>query len=431
MNQTTAAHPPRIQLPGCKSLSQRALILAAGGAGRCELRGLSECDDSRFLLQALQDLGVQVAMPGPVLRGLGGPPQGNGQVVDVGEAGSSLRFLLPWCSAGRGTFVLTGAPRLFERPHDDLIEFLTERGAVIQPVDVAGRPGLRIDANGLPAGDWRPPVLHSSQYASGIAMAAEWTAPLDLQVPEDLPSRGYFELTLEAMREFAINDPLQRGDVGNRSSSAANENTTGRCNPNHYDVAGDPSGATFFLVATVLLGDRLSNGMLLGPAWSMTHPEAQLLLWFEESGLLKRDGEHWTLTGNKPQSNSIHLDPAPDAGPALAVLGAFLPGGLTLHGVERLRIKESDRVAGIQRLLQLLGARGEVIGDALQITSSTLAAANPNAIPAASYHPDGDHRLAMAAGIARLRVPQLQIEQPECVAKSFPSFWEQLSKLEA
>lgn len=415
MNQTSDARQPQqpqIQLPGCKSLSQRALILAASGAGQCRLRGLSSCDDSRFLLQALRDLGVSIdelgadsegqTAPDFLVSGIGEPPRGNGQVVDVGEAGSSLRFLLPWCAAGNGEFVLTGAPRLFERPHGDLIDFLTAKGAKIQPVERDGRPGLRIQSHGLAGGRWQPPCRHSSQYISGLAMAANWLPDVQIEVPKDLPSRGYFDLTLDALKAFP------------------------GTNPEQWQVPGDPSGATFFLSALAMVG----GSMQIGPDWSMTHPEAQLLQWFEQSALLSRQGETWQRVNTSPSQTQIHLDPAPDAGPALAVLGAFLPTGLILHGVRRLRIKESDRVLGIQRLLETLGGQATVADDALHIE-----ALDPSKLQAIrqqsnlSYHPDGDHRLAMAAGIAQLRVPELQVEQPDCVAKSFPDFWQQLSKL--
>lgn len=424
MNQTPAADdlpsppPPQVCLPGCKSLSQRALILAAGGRGSCRLSGLSSCDDSRYLLQALRGLGVGIEpVDDPpasatadsntewLVHGLGHPPRGKGQVVDVGEAGSSLRFLLPWTAAGSGEFVLTGAPRLFERPHQDLIDFLRDHGSVMEEVEIDGRPGLRVQAGGIPAGRWQPPCRHSSQYVSGLVMASTWTAQVEWDISADLPSRGYFDLTLEAMRAFQADD----------SSRAGHDN------PSHWQVPGDPSGATFFLSALVLTGGH----MRLGPEWSMTHPEAQLLRWFEQSGLLSRAGENWRYHCRTPTQTHINLDPAPDAGPALAVLGAFLETGLTLNGIQRLRIKESDRVAGIQRLLHAIGAEAEVVGDSLRIHPRQA----ENEALTEPYHPDGDHRLAMAAGVARLRVPGLQIDQQQCVAKSFPDFWQQLAKL--
>ncbi|MBC8404041.1 MAG: hypothetical protein H8E15_02350 [Planctomycetes bacterium] len=454
MSAASAVPSPVVTLPGCKSLSQRALILAASGVGPCRLIGLSDCDDSRFLCQALRGLGVNIephadAYPEAVtVHGLGGPPTGNGEVVDVGEAGSSLRFLLPWCAAGSGEFVLTGAPRLFERPHDGLIDFLTTLGAKIQVTTIGGRPGLKIEASNLQnsptAGAnqptiWLPPALKSSQFLSGILMASAWSGPLEIHVPTSLPSRGYFDLTLQAMQEFGWTIKRQSDAAGNlrlHISAAACQ----RRNPAKWQVPGDPSGATFFLVALALQGGR----MRLGPDWSATHPEAQMLRWFVECGLLIQDGELWRCTNQEPHDAQLAIDFAPDAGPALAVLGAFLPGGMTLHGIARLRIKESDRVAGIQRLLQCLGSNADVVGDSLRIApirpmvtdSADPAASGAFTTPAAAaepepnFHPDGDHRLAMAAGIARLRYPELQIQQQQCVAKSFPDFWQQLTVLE-
>ena len=456
MSAASAVPSPVVTLPGCKSLSQRALILAASGVGPCRLIGLSACDDSRFLCQALRHLGVNIethadAYPAALtVHGLGGPPTGNGEVVDVGEAGSSLRFLLPWCAAGSGEFVLTGAPRLFERPHDDLIDFLTTLGAKIQSTEVAGRPGLRIEASSLqnsPAADaaqptiWYPPAQKSSQYLSGILMASAWSGPVEIHVPASLPSRGYFDLTLQVMQDFGWAITQQNVAAGNlrlHISATACQ----RRNPAKWQVPGDPSGATFFLVALALQGGR----MRLGPDWSATHPEAQLLRWFVDSGLLTQDGELWRCSNQDPHDTQLAIDSAPDAGPAIAVLGAFLPGGMTLHGIERLRIKESDRVAGIQRLLQCLGSTAHVVGDSLHIAPISRMAADPadptksadcadstrpaDAESEQNFHPDGDHRLAMAAGVARLRCSKLQIQQQHCVAKSFPDFWQQLAVME-
>ncbi|MAW62157.1 MAG: hypothetical protein CMJ94_15180 [Planctomycetes bacterium] len=418
-----AEESPRIVLPGCKSLSQRALLLAAVADGESVLRGVSDCEDSVHLQSCLAALGADF-LPQPDgslrVRGIGGAPQGE-RALDVGEAGSSLRFLLPLCAAGQGSFVITGTPRLISRPHGPLLDTLRELGAGIEEVEHAGRPGFRITASGLPAGTWPAPRGGSSQYWSGLAMAAAWSGGVELELPAELPSRGYFELTLEALRAFG-------GDAAWSEHPHASGSTLHlpSCAPQArvFQVPGDPSGATFFLVALVALQTEAE----LSPDWSGLHPEAGLLQCLLEAGLLERVGQRWMATGFLPSAPlELHLDPAPDAGPALAVLGAFLPQGLIMHGVERLRAKESDRVHGVQRLAELAGSAARLEGDRLHVQGGGI---RPECAAAAPpFDPDQDHRMAMAAGVLQLLAPSLQISDPACVAKSFPGFWTEIDKL--
>lgn len=427
------ARDPLIHLPGCKSLSQRALLLAAVAEGVSELRGVSPCEDSVHLQAALTTLGAafdsepDTASTGDgsheILRvtGLGGPPQGEAQ-VDVGEAGSSLRFLLPLCAAGRGRFTLTGTPRLMERPHGPLLDCLRELGARIEAYSHPTRPGFVVESEGLPAGDWPVPSAVSSQYLSGLAMAASWSGEVRLALPEAVPSRGYFDLTLAALRHFCgaqawAEEECKEGGSLLRLAGHAPQAQA-------FTVPGDPSGASFFLVALILTGRQAS----IEPDWSPQHPEARLLSQLLEAGLLERVGTRWIATGYEAsQMLELDIDPAPDAGPALAVLGAHLQHGLRLHGIARLRAKESDRVRGVQRLAELAGRQAWVEGEQLVIEGGGI---DPSAAAAKlPFEPDQDHRMAMAAGLVQLRSPNVQVLTPACVAKSFPAFWQEIAKL--
>ena len=414
---------PRIHLPGCKSLSQRALLLAAVAEGESALTGVSPCEDSTYLRGALADLGAVFAKgeDGQLLvQGMGGPPRGECR-IDVGEAGSSLRFLLPLCAAGEGVFEITGTPRLMSRPHDPLLDCLRELGAQIERIDDAERPGFRVRAQGLPTGAWPVPSATSSQYLSGLAMAAAWSAGVELALPAAVPSRGYFDLTLEALTAFCGSDAWQESPEGEGSvlnlPGAAPHATA-------FEVPGDPSGASFFLVALAITGAAAE----LAPDWSSSHPEAGLLVQLLEAGLVERAGTQWHATGYAPsEALQLDLDPAPDAGPALAVLGAHLPQGLIMDRVARLRAKESDRVLGVQRLAELCGRHAELKGDQLHLSGGGI---DPLAQAAQQpFDPDQDHRMAMAAGVARLLAPAIQVMHPECVAKSFPDFWAEIAKL--
>lgn len=422
-----------IHLPGCKSLSQRALLLAAVAKGVSELRGVSPCEDSVHLQAALTTLGATFdaepdrASPGEggsgVLRvtGLGGPPQGEAQ-LDVGEAGSSLRFLLPLCAAGRGRFTLTGTPRLMERPHGPLLDCLRELGAKVEAYAHPTRPGFVVESEGLPGGDWPVPTAVSSQYLSGLAMAASWSDEVRLALPKSVPSRGYFDLTLTALRHFCGTHAwAEERQAGGGSLLCL----AGRApQAQAFTVPGDPSGASFFLVALIVTGMQAR----IEPDWSPQHPEARLLSQLLEAGLLERVGTRWIATGYEgSQVLELDIDPAPDAGPALAVLGAHLRHGLRLHGIARLRAKESDRVLGVQRLAALAGRQARVEGEQLLIEGGGI---EPSAAAAkVPFDPDQDHRMAMAAGLVQLRSPGVQVLTSNCVAKSFPAFWHEIAKL--
>ena len=414
---------PRIHLPGCKSLSQRALLLAAVAEGESVLTGVSPCEDSTYLRAALRDLGAQftTGKDGQLhVQGIGGPPRGEAR-IDVGEAGSSLRFLLPLCAAGEGVFAITGTPRLMSRPHEPLLDCLRELGAQIDPIQDEERPGFRVTAQGLPSGAWPVPSATSSQYLSGLAMAAAWSGEVALQLPEAVPSRGYFDLTLEALTAFCGAEAWSE-----RAHAAGSELALHGRTPRatEFVVPGDPSGASFFLVALVLTGSAAE----LTPGWSNSHPEAGLLVQLLETGLLERAGTQWHATGYDPcEALRIDVDPAPDAGPALAVLGSHLEQGLVMERVARLRAKESDRVRGVQRLAALCGRDAQLNGDTLVLTGGGV---DPlSAAEQEPFDPDQDHRMAMAAGVARLLAPAIKVQHPECVAKSFPDFWAEIAKL--
>ncbi|KAA3607802.1 MAG: hypothetical protein DWQ01_11995 [Planctomycetota bacterium] len=418
---------PTIQLPGCKSLSARVLLTAASSSGVSRLKGLSEARDTRELIAALEQLGVAIQAEADQqwrVEGLGKPAETCGLRIDVGEGGSTFRFLTAWLAAGNNDVVLEGAASLFARPHQPLLDFLERHGARFETASApSGRKALRLLSSGLQGGLWRPPIRPSSQYLSAALLASAWSGPIEVQLPGvdgggELPSSGYLDLTLEVLRAF-------RGPLAVQARPGGFHIQPGAGRAGDFVVGGDPSGATFFLVALILT----QGAARLQAPWSAVHPEARLLRHLFDAGLLEADQDGVQATGRNPSFPlKFDLEQAPDAGPALAVLGAFLPEGLTLERVDRLRHKESDRVEGILKLLQQLGRPVRLDGNQLQIPPAT---PPPSRAGRGTYHPQGDHRLAMAAGLAQLQWPDLTVAQPSCVDKSFPGFWDQLQRLVA
>ncbi|MFQ5749245.1 MAG: 3-phosphoshikimate 1-carboxyvinyltransferase [Planctomycetota bacterium] len=410
----------QVRLPGCKSLSARALILAACSQGESLLGGLSRSQDTRTLLDALRALGVEATETAEVTRlvGWGGVPRVHGVRIDLGAAATSLRLLLPLLAAGETDVTVTGTARLFERPHAALYEFLARHGARVESLPTQGdRGGVRIRGSGLHGKVWEAPVRETSQILSGLLLTAGLCGGVRVRHQGPLPSSGYVDLTLEALRLFR--DPLavQTGHGEWRVAPGIPSAFTGT-------LPGDPSAATFFLTALVLRGGRV----IFQPGWSPVHPEARLQRLFFDHGLLEADENGLRFCGRLPgRLLEIDLDPAPDAGPALAVLGAVLPAGMLLKRASRLRLKESDRVEGIGRLAALFGRRLEIRGEDLflaPLPDGEPAFPRKAAVPV--FDPRKDHRLAMAAGVAALVLQNLDILDRSCVGKSFPRFWEEL-----
>ncbi len=410
----------QVRLPGCKSLSARALILAACAQGESRLTGLSRSQDTGVLLEALRALGAGVGETAGVTRlsGWGGVPRVQGVRIDLGAAATSLRLLLPLLAAGETDVTVTGAARLFERPQAALYGFLRSHGARLDALPIQeGRGGVRIRGSGLHGKVWEAPVRETSQILSGLLLAAGFCGGVRVRHQGPLPSSGYVDLTLEAMRLFCGPLAVQAGHGEWRVAAGIPQAFTGT-------LPGDPSAATFFLTALVFRGGRA----ILRPGWSPVHPEARLHRIFFDQGLLEADENGLRFRGRRPaRPLEVDLDPAPDAGPALAVLGAALPGGMLLKKTSRLRLKESDRVEGMVRLAALFGRRLESRGEDLLL--APLPPGKPGFPGNAAqpvFDPCGDHRLAMAAGVASLVLEGLEILDRSCVGKSFPRFWEEL-----
>ena len=336
------------------------------------------------LLQALETLGLplkDLGSGGLEITGWGGPPPGLPPEIAVGEGGTTLRFLLPLVAASHGQTRLVGAESLMHRPHIPLLDFLQARGARITPL--ADAPGFQVTADGLSSGVWELPAQVSSQFASALWYPAQILPHVNVQVDDAMVSKAYFLLTQKyAALSFA---PVPA--EGFRKMK----------------VPADSSGATFFEVASRLLNQPVSYDRPMEEG----HPENKA-----HSFLEKMD--------THPVEEEVVLDVQGfiDAAPALAVFGIFRKGGLVLTGIEGLRDKESDRVAGIQAL-------GQVAGQVIQLKDAhalRIPGGGLQRTVGSTFNPQGDHRLAMAAFLIRLLHPSLHVEQEACVRKSFPNF---------
>lgn len=426
------AAPPVCGLPGCKSTSQRALVLAALAGGENRISGLSACRDSAELLAALRRLGVTAeweGLPGAgsaALRLAGRPPRALAAAGEIpaGEGASTLRFLMALAGASEGVKRFRPAPGLAARPHGELSAALTALGAAVATGEDAA--GAWIEVRG--AGGFGPRTLslgplRSSQTLSGLWMAAG-DAPMTWELSGPAASAGYLELTAEMLRHARGADALVEVERDRVWRQAAGYGERLRIR-----VMADPSAAVFFAVAALLL----RRAVRVDRPWTSRHADAALLRRLRhEDWLTWTSGEHGIEFVPGPAARRrelvLDLDVAPDCGPALAVLAAHLPAGGTFTGLSRLRAKESDRVEAMARLAAACGAEAALDGDAMRVRPSA-GGARPgrSAAPAArKVETRGDHRVAMAAGVAALLQPGLEPDDRGCVAKSFPHFWEAL-----
>jgi 3-phosphoshikimate 1-carboxyvinyltransferase len=463
----------RVRLPPSKSVANRALVLAALAKGASVLRGLPEGgppDDVAAMLGALRALGAGIEFSGGALlvRGgsalgpsrpaprlmlshggdpLGPPPSGAlppgpprlagpsvaaapfglrparhpAPFLDVGAAGTALRFLLPLAALHcRAPVGFSGAERLFERPLEPLLGALASCGASWSG---DGRGGvLSPPARGPASLDLEVDGGLSSQFASGLAMAAaglpgggtiRWAAPRGPLA--SLASWGYLALTRDALEMFACPARLSEDSFAVPG---------GALRPADVEIPGDWSAAAPFFCAAAVLGGR-AEASPLGQRDSQ--PDRAVL------GILGECGSTWVFRGDAcvfdgrlDRGVQADLSGCPDLAPCLAAAAVAAPGPSLLRGLGALPHKESDRLAGILRLVAWAGGRAEKLpGPALAIHPADGPPGAPG--PLRPFDPQGDHRMAFAAAVASLRGGGV-VADPACVAKSFPGFWEEWGK---
>ncbi len=396
-----------VRLPSSKSLTNRALVAAAVAGGGI-IENQLDCDDTRVLAKALGAAGWRVAWDVAIEVGERTPPDHRVR-LDLLDSGTGSRLILALLAASPGRFVVDGSERLRERPMAPLLEALASLGADLESTD--GRLPVGIDGRVLEGGtvELRPGV--SSQFVSALALAAPlMSRGLDLRVVGELPSAPYLDLTIDVLRAFGAELEV---DAGRRRWQV-------RPSPlkiTRYSIEGDWSAAAFVLAAAAVAGGEVEVGPLDPASRQGDRAVARILA---DAGL----DIDWTDDGLRARGPvtapiSCDLRDTPDLFPALVVAGACAPPGSYFTGLEHLRHKESDRLSVMIDNLQRLGARLVVRGAELEVAATMVPATEGRRVTAA-----GDHRIAMAMAVAALAAGPLELDNPECVGKSYPGFWE-------
>src|SRR5258706_16303600 len=411
-----------IAAPPSKSATNRALVLAALSDSAVSIASPLESEDTRALSRCLAAMGARFETTPAGLRVCGplGGPGDRETTLDAKESGTAARFLAALASATPGRFLLAGAGRLRERPVGELVEALRAAGAAIEYAGAPGHLPLRISGGSLRSGRVAVDASRSSQFLSALLLPAP-AAPGGLAVdsPAGVASAPYVEATLECLRAFGheVSGSLAAAE-GIRVKRG--ENGTRR-----YEVPGDYSSALPLLPAAGAAGGEATVTGLVTPS---ADADARALPVLERMGIALA----WGAGAVTARARRGALSPVtvvatdfPDAVPALAALAVLAPGESRFEGIAHLRLKESDRLAALAALLTAARATASAREASLVVAGP----AGPRAGGAVRLLTFGDHRIAMAAGLLSLALPALLIENPDCVSKSYPSFFKDLATI--
>jgi len=412
-----------IQLPGSKSLSNRYLLLAALSRGTTALVDLLDSDDIRAMKGALLQLGValdQTSETTLTVTGIGGAGfRSPDQPLNLGNAGTAMRPLAAALCAATGEFTLDGVARMRERPIGDLVDGLRPilaDGASISYVGNEGYPPLRIEARGFRGGRTKIKGSTSSQFLTGLLMAAPLSPPpLEIEVEGDLISKPYIEITLKLMEKFGVR--VERDGYRLFRVSPAIYQA-----PGTVVVEGDASSASYFLAFGALGGPVRVNGC----GKDSVQGDAAFATVLEKMGARVTWGDTW-IECRAPESGKlraldIDMIDMPDAAMTLATLALFADGATAIRGIGSWRVKETERVVAVRDQLRKLGATVEEGPDWIRVTPPTTLR---EGVEIETYD---DHRMAMAFSLAAHEVP-VAILDPGCTAKTFPTYFQELSRL--
>jgi 3-phosphoshikimate 1-carboxyvinyltransferase len=462
-----------LRTPGSKSLTNRALLLAALAEGESTLRSpLLEADDARRMRAALEQLGVGLSLERDGedeilrVRGVGGAWKPSGEVtVNLNNAGTATRFLAAAALLGSAPIVIDGNARMRERPIGELAEVLTQLGAKVEYVGRDGYPPLRIHPLAERKGPGRVldiPTTQSSQFISAILMVAPWLAGgLTIRLTGEITSPTYIEMTIGLLQQVGAmvktSEDLRVIRVGPPSAQTAGSKVG--LQAFDYDVEPDASGATYFWAAAAinpgsmarvtglshrsLQGDadfpsllaRMGAVIEQHPATPTTpHGVGQGVGFAAAPQSEASDARtHFIRVGGPGRLEPIMADLSkmPDTAMTLASVACFAPGMSILRGLRTLRVKETDRIEAMRNELTKIGVKIDcpVMGDhdVMGITPP------PGDMALASSRVEfdtyDDHRMAMSLALIGLRRPQVFIKDPQCVAKTYPTFWRDLARL--
>ncbi len=406
-----------VKVPGSKSYTNRALITALLANGGSVIKNALISEDTRVMISCLNEIGVHVnEVPEEntlVVKGCAGKIPVKKAKLFASNAGTVVRFLTAALTLGNGQYEIDGIERMRQRPIQQLIDALNHLGADVVSKEGTGCPPVLINANGLSGGTVKVPGNISSQYISAVLLSASYANnDVRIIVIDDLASKNYIDMTIDVMNKFGVT--VERNSY-KEFYVKAGQNYRG-C---EYMVEPDASGASYFFAAAAITGGKirvegLGEGSLQG--------DATFVDILEKMGCRTRKSQDWLeVEGGELVGIDVDMNDTPDVVQTLAPVAAFAEGTTRIRNVRNLRYKETDRISAIVNELKKVGVAVKEYEDGLEINPSP-----PHAAQISTYN---DHRMAMSFAILGLRTKGIIIENPKCVDKTFPDFFERLEKL--
>jgi 3-phosphoshikimate 1-carboxyvinyltransferase len=403
-----------VRLPGSKSISNRVLLLAALASGETEVRGLLDADDTRVMTEALKKLGAQ--FEDSRIKGVGGAFPVKKADLFLGNAGTAFRPLTAALALSGGEYRLSGVARMHERPIADLVDALRGLGARIDYAGRQGFPPLKVSKGEISVG--KPVRVRgdvSSQFLTALLMALPLAGrDSEVEVEGELISRPYVEITLNVMRRFGAGVKAlgwERFIVEGKPYRT----------PGRIFVEGDASSASYFLAAGAIGGGPVR---VEGVGRDSIQGDVRFTEVLERMGASVAFGPDWIECSGKTPLRPIDMDlnAIPDAAMTAAVMALFADGPSTLRNIASWRVKETDRLAAMAAELRKLGAAVEEGADRLTISPGKLKAG-------ATIDTYDDHRMAMSFSLVALGGVPVVINDPQCVAKTFPEYFRRFEEI--
>jgi 3-phosphoshikimate 1-carboxyvinyltransferase len=417
------AKPPSatVTVPGSKSITNRALVLAAfGGGDGCTLTGVLRSEDTEVMLDCLRRLGFELHVDWPkCVVGVTNPHPARvvpAEAADlfVANSGTTLRFLTAALAAGRGRYRLDGIPRMRERPVEDLLAALRQLGVRARSETGTGCPPVVVEADGLRGGTVTVRGDTSSQFLSGLLMAALFAdGPITVRVDGPLVSEPYVGMTCQLIRQFA--GRVEQPEPG---TFVVTPEPTFELYPG-YDIEPDASAASYFWAAAAVTGGRVTVG---GLNRKSLQGDVRFVDVLAAMGCrVEACDAGITVHGGRLRGVDVDMNDISDTVMTLGAVACFADGPTTVRNVGHIRHKETDRIAALAAELRKLGAEVEERADGLTIS--------PRPLTGCAVDTYNDHRMAMSLALVGLRVPGVVVRNPGCVAKTYPGFWQDLAAL--
>lgn len=405
-----------IRPPGSKSLTNRALLIAAMADGVSTLRGILHSRDTAVMIDSLGRLGISVT-PGTEpttihVAGCGGRiPSANANLY-LENSGTSIRFLTAMCATGNGVYRLDGNERMRHRPIADLLAALNQLGADTRCEAGTDCPPVVVTANGLPGGETVVETQRSSQFLSALLMVTpQARGPIEIRLSGPLVSEPYIDMTLGVMARFGVTvDTTQPGRY--RTSPAPYR-------AGQYDIEPDASAASYFFAAAAITGGSVT---VEGLSEFALQGDVRFVDVLERMGCrIERGPNSLTVHGGPLRGVDVDMNAISDTAQTLAAVAIFAEGPTTIRHVAHMRLKETDRVAAVVTELRRLGIRADEHPDGMTIY--------PGPVQPALVETYDDHRMAMSFALVGLQCPGIRIADPQCTAKTYPEFFRDLETL--